>query len=156
MNRQQGYAYLYVLFLIALLSISVTAVATVQFYETRRQEEQELLRIGREFRAALLSYRMAGPERAFPRSMQDLLLDQRGPSITRHLRRNYVDPITRQQEWGLVTQGDQIVGVYSLSSKAPLKQAGFEPEEAEFESASHYSDWKFLAVAVDQPSMQGR
>ncbi|KAF1722243.1 hypothetical protein CSC75_03110 [Pseudoxanthomonas wuyuanensis] len=99
---------------------------------------------------------MAGPERAFPRSMQDLLLDQRGPVIRRHLRRNYVDPITRQQEWGLVTQGDQIVGVYSLSLKEPLKQAGFDPEEAEFESASHYSDWKFLAVTVDQPSVQGR
>ena len=156
MNRQQGYAYLYVLFLIAMVSIGVTAGATVQFYETRRQEERELLRIGREFQAALISYRMAGPERMFPRSLEELLADQRTAPVRRHLRRNYFDPITRQQEWGFVTEGGQIVGMYSLSPRTPLKQAGFEIEESEFENAKHYSDWKFLAVITDKAPSQRR
>lgn len=151
MTAARGYAYLYLLFLLVLLSIATTAAATVQYYETRRQEEQELLRIGREFRAALISYRSSRPERVFPRSIDELLADTRSAPM-RHLRRRYFDPITRSQEWGLLTQAGQIVGVHSLSDRKPLKQAGFEPEESAFEGSAHYSDWAFAAV---EPELDG-
>lgn len=149
MSQARGYAYLYLLFVLALLSVAATGTATIAYCETKKQEEQELLRIGREIRAALISYRSSRPERVLPASLGALLTDARSTPMRRHLRKLYYDPITRTREWGLVMQAGQIVGVHSLSGRRPLKQAGFDPEEAGFEGAEHYSDWVFLAVEPD-------
>jgi hypothetical protein len=62
--------------------------------------------------------------------------------------------MTRQASWGLVTQADgQIVGVYSLSGKAPLKKVGFRPQDADFGQKKAYTEWLFMAegqVGADQ------
>lgn len=142
--RQAGFAYLYLLFAVAILSVMLLAGASVHHYEVRRQQEVELIRIGREFRHALVSYRAAGNVREFPASFEDLLLDRRLGANHRHLRRIYVDPMTRSEEWGLIREHGRIVGVHSLSSGEPIKLAGFDPEEAHFEGARRYSEWRFM------------
>lgn len=145
MNRRQGgFAYLYLLFAVAILSVVLLAGASVRHYEVRRQQETELIRIGREFRQALVSYRATGNFREFPASLEDLLLDRRLGNNHRHLRRIYVDPMTRSDEWGLIREHGRIVGVHSLSSGEPIKLAGFDPEEAHFEGARRYSEWRFM------------
>jgi len=141
--RQSGFAYLFLLFFIALMAVSALALGTVAHYARIRSDEAELLRIGGEFRRALAGYRDAANPRVYPTSLDDLLLDRRSGIQRRHLRKVYVDPITRQREWGLVTEAGRIVGVHSLSARKPLKVSGFDPLDGDFELAEHYSEWVF-------------
>lgn len=143
MSRQHGFAYLFMLFLIALVAISALAVTTVGHYNGIRSDERELLRIGAEFRRALDSYRSAAEPRVYPRSLDDLVSDQRSGDEVRHLRKIYVDPITRTREWGVVLAGGQIVGIHSSSKRIPLKTAGFHALNSHFENAGSYADWIF-------------
>lgn len=147
-SDQRGYAYLYLLFSIALLAVTAVGMGSLEHLARTRQEERELIRIGHEFRAALLSYRRANPVRQFPLALEDLLEDTRNGPMRRHLRKMYVDPVARTSEWGLFRQANQIIGVYSLAERKPLKQAGFDEEDSDFEGASRYSDWKFMAIDV--------
>ena len=146
MKTAAGFAYLYLIFLIALLSVAAAATAAIYRYDRIRSEEAELLRIGAEFRHALHGFRDSRPERAYPASLDDLLLDRRSYPYRRHLRKLYYDPITRKQDWGLVMSEGHIVGVHSISDRAPMKIAGFGAEDAAFEGSAHYSDWVFLAA----------
>ena len=145
MKRQSGFAYLFLLFALAVLAISALALGSLQYYERVRSNEAELLRIGSEFRRALASYRDANAARAYPMSIDELLLDRRNGAVRRHLRKLYFDPFTNTQEWGLVIEDGRIVGVHSLSQRMPLKIAGFDPENADFEGAQSYADWVFRA-----------
>lgn len=144
MNRQSGFAYLFLLFFIALLAISALAMGSLQHYAKIRSDEAELLRIGSEFRRALASYREAAVPHVYPVSLDDLLLDQRTGSVKRHLRKLYFDPITRHREWGVVMEAGRIVGVHSLSERAPMKVADFDASDHALEGSERYSDWLFV------------
>jgi len=141
-----GYAYLFLLFTMALLAIAVLAVGQLDHLATRHAEEAELRRIGGEYSRALASYHAAAEPHRYPARFEDLLADRRSGVLRRHLRRIYVDPVTRTKDWGLVREGGEIVGVHSLSGRAPLKVAGFGPGEAGFEHAASYADWIFQPV----------
>lgn len=145
MRRQSGFAYLFLLFVLALLVISSLAIGSLQHYARIRSDEAELLRIGAEFRRALSSYRDAATPHVFPKSMDELLLDQRSGTNKRHLRKVYVDPITSRGEWGLVMEHGRIVGIHSLSERVPMKISGFGRENSEFEGVERYSEWVFRA-----------
>jgi hypothetical protein len=146
MRRQAGYAYLMLLFLLALLTLAALAVAQVEYTAGVRSDEAELLRIGGEFRRALGAYRDAVQPHVYPARLEDLLVDRRGGIERHHLRKLYFDPVTRSQEWGLVLEGRGIVGVHSLSERAPLKIGGFAPDDAQLAGAEHYSQWIFRAA----------
>jgi type II secretory pathway pseudopilin PulG len=147
-RRQRGYAYLFLLFTLALLSIAALAVSQLDLLATRHAEEAELRRIGAEYSRALAAYHAAAEPRRYPATLDELLADRRGGRLRRHLRRVYVDPVTRAAEWGLVLENGQVVGVHSLSERTPLKQAGFGPGEAGFDDARRYADWVFRPVAA--------
>jgi type II secretory pathway pseudopilin PulG len=151
MRRQSGYAYLFLLYLLVILSLSGLATATLWHYERVRTDEQELLRIGNEFRNALKSYHQSGTPRVFPTSIDDLLADERGGRTMRHLRKRYFDPMTRAQEWGVVLRQGRIVAIHSLSDGQPFKVAGFSPQDSAFNGSERYSDWIFSAVALERP-----
>lgn len=141
-----GFAYLWVLLAVALLGLGLVAGAEVEATLIRRDKELELLFDGRQFRAALASYYAAqeGGPHQYPLSLEELLRDPRdGMKARHHLRRVFVDPMTGAAEWGLVRQDGRIVGVYSLSKQAPVKEQGFEGEELGFNGARRYSDWVF-------------
>jgi len=142
---QRGFAYLWVLLTVALLGLSLSLVAEVHMTLTQRDKEAELLSIGRQYREALRRYqeRQVGGLRQYPSSMEELLLDSRGPTVTRHLRQVFVDPMTGKAEWGVVRVDGRIVGVHSLSEHRPLKQAGFDDDDAAFAQARTYRDWVF-------------
>lgn len=143
MGRQSGFAYLFMLFVIALLTISILAISTLGYYTGVRSDEAELLRIGAEFRRAIVSYRDAAAPRVYPVSLDELLSDRRNGIEKRHLRKIYIDPVTRSREWGVVIVAGRVVGVHSLSSRVPMKTSGFDPADRAFEGAQHYSDWVF-------------
>lgn len=145
-HRQRGFAYMWILFFVAMLGVGLVVAGESWSLRTRREREQQLLAIGGEFRQALRGYHRAqfgGAARQYPADLEDLLRDNRFPGIQRHLRRVYRDPMTGRAEWGVVRRAGRIVGLYSLSQDRPLKQAGFEPEYAAFAGAEKYSDWVF-------------
>jgi type II secretory pathway pseudopilin PulG len=146
MVRQQGFAYLWLLLLVALMGVGMTQVATVYETTLRQEQEKELLFVGRQFREALRQYyehTPAGQPQKYPASLEELLGDPRFVSAHRYLRRIYRDPVTGSAEWGLVVVAGRIVGVHSLSDQKPLKLKGFAAEDGAFQDAAHYSDWAF-------------
>lgn len=144
-SPQFGFTYLYVLMLIALVSMGLAASGTLWRTEAQRDREAELLFIGNQYRQAIRSYYELDPAQPrLPQNIADLLEDNRRPYVVRHLRRAYRDPLTNS-EFVLIrapdTQG--ILGVYSRAAGRPFKTAGFAWEDEEFSDAAQYADWRF-------------
>ncbi|WP_332847864.1 type II secretion system protein [Massilia sp. S19_KUP03_FR1] len=149
MRRQQGFTYLSLVILLAIMGLVGAAALKVESLLARAAAEQELLEIGAAFSAALDSYAAATPQGkpTQPPTLQDLLKDNRFPTIRRHLRKIFVDPISGKAEWGITYLGDKtgVIGVYSLAQAQPLKLANFDQRFQNFENKTHYADWKFTA-----------
>jgi type II secretory pathway pseudopilin PulG len=148
--RSRGFTYIGVLIFIAVLGVLLAVAGNIASTQRKRERERELLFVGDQFRKAIGQYYERSPGlKQFPKSIDDLLLDRRYPSIQRYLKRPFRDPITGKSEWGLVSgPGDTVMGVYSLSEDKPLKQVDFKDEYAPFEGANRYSDWQFVYVPV--------
>lgn len=132
-----GFTYIGVLIAVALFGLASVGAARLLASTERVERETELLFIGHQFRQAIRSYLQAGQRAGqYPATLEDLLLDKRYPTPRRHLRRLFVDPITGQADWGLVSAPEGgIMGVYSLSEREPLKRANFDPEDGDFAKA---------------------
>lgn len=143
----KGFTYITVLVLLFILGLGQIKLSGIWQAETARQKEQELLSIGHEFRQAIGRYyeQSPGTVKRYPRSLNDLLEDQRFLAITRHLRRIYLDPITGKPQWGTVAAPDGgVMGVHSLSSAQPYKHQGFSLADQSFAEAKTYRDWVFF------------
>jgi type II secretory pathway pseudopilin PulG len=145
-----GFTYIGLLIAVVILGVALSAVGTVWHTQMQREREQELLYIGRDFRAAVAAYANANGHQ-FPQDINDLLEDKRGPEPRHYLRRFYADPMTGAQDWTII-QADSlgfagfsgIVGIASSSNAKPLKKDGFLTSEDAFKDAVGYSDWKFV------------
>ena len=140
-----GFTYIGVMIFMAILAMVSAAVLAVGAALQRRMNEEELIFIGAQFAEAFKSYFEASPagQRNYPAKLEELLRDPRYPGVRRHLRRIYVDPMTGKAEWGVIPAPGGIVGVHSLSQRAPLKVAGFEPAFAPLSGRTSYVEWKF-------------
>jgi len=142
-GAQPGFALMALLLIVAVSGLALAAAAQVWSTTSRRDKEDELLRIGAEFRQAIRSYALSSPgAQQYPQRLEDLVLDPRFPNVKRHLRRIYADPLTGEAQWGLVKAGDAIIGVHSLASGSPLKTA-LDPELGIAEDAQTYEAWIF-------------
>lgn len=140
-RRERGFTYLGILLAVAFMGIALAAVGTLWATAAQRARETELLFAGAAYRNAIGSYFRAGQR--YPRELRDLIEDQRTPALRRHLRRMVVDPMTGQ-DWTLIRDPDGgITGVVSSSIGVPIKRANFGPDEAQFEGAECYCDWRF-------------
>lgn len=145
--REGGYTLLALLLVVAVIGLGLAGVGELWSRTAQRERERELLFVGNQIRDAIAQYylRTPGAAKRYPRRLEDLLQDDRYPVVIRHLRRLYVDPMTGSREWGVIeAPGGGIMGVHSLSGAAPLKRAGFLPENKGFEAAEHYTQWHFL------------
>jgi len=148
-RSQAGFTYFGVLFLVTLAGLALASFATVASFERQREKEAELLFVGHQFREAIRLYYESSPGGAkrYPPNLQALLEDPRTPRVRRHLRRIHDDPVTGKREWGVVqAPGGGVMGVHSLSTREPLKLAGFEGPDEAFTGARTYADWKFAYV----------
>lgn len=145
MANARGFSYIGLLIMIAIAGVGLSAAGMSWQYQIRAEKEQQLLFVGAQFRNAINSYYEFSPSltKTYPLTLDDLLLDKRLPKIKRHLRRLYSDPISGKPDWGIARQQGRIVGIYSLSQKKPLKQAGFEGEDSSFVGATSYQNWIF-------------
>jgi type II secretory pathway pseudopilin PulG len=149
-SHARGIVLLALLLALALGSIAMMAAVDVWALARQRALETELLFVGNQYRQAIQRYYYGAPpgaRRTLPASLEDLLEDDRYPIPVRYLRRLYPDPITGSSEWGALRVGERIAGVYSLSDRQPIKQAGFAPADEQFSGKTAYHDWVF-AVAV--------
>lgn len=149
---QGGFTLLGLLFLIAIMGMSMAVLGTVWQTASQREKEQELLFAGDQYRRAIESFwNMPLPEgtpRRLPKNFGELIEDPRFPQTVRHLRRIYPDPMTRSVEWGVVKGPDGgIAGVYSLSAGKPFRKANFPSPYQAFEGQPAYSEWKFVFAA---------
>jgi len=150
-RRQDGFTFLWLLFLVAGLGVGMAAVGTLWHTAAQREKEKQLLFVGNEYRRAIESFQKiplpAGQQDRLPKTLDQLLLDPRFQHTVRHLRRLYPDPITGNEEWGLLkdAQGG-ISGVFSQSENTPFKKQNFPTANAEFADKDEYRQWLFAVV----------
>jgi type II secretory pathway pseudopilin PulG len=147
-NHSLGFTYIGLMIMIAISGIALAGVGLVWHQDLQREREKELLFIGEEYRKAIGSYYENSPSatKQFPQSLEDLIADNRFPSIKRHLRKLYEDPMSREKTWGLEMQQGKIIGIFSLSKQNPIKKTGFQVQYQLFSSAKEYCDWKFIYI----------
>lgn len=148
-----GFTYLGVMFIVVVLSMTASMASVVWSTVHQRHNEHELVFVGRQFQAAIERYqqRSKEAEARYPRRLEDLLRDDRAPSIERHLRRLYTDPMTGRAEWGLIRRPDGgIVGVHSLSERKPMP-GSLRAAALNASDALTYSEWRFMAPSAVAP-----
>jgi hypothetical protein len=139
--KNQGFSYLFALFAIVLMGLSMMGANKQWKTMMQREREAELLFRGHQYRRAISMY---GKDRVgiekFPLRVEDLLKDPK--TSKRHLRTGYLDPITGGP-FHAVPCKDRIKGVVSSSDGIPLKHDNFPAEYEQFRSAGTYKDWVF-------------
>lgn len=146
-SRQAGFTYLAALFLVGVLGAILASIGVVWSTMQQRDKERELLLIGEQFRGAIGQYyeKSPGSVKKYPQTLNDLLKDERQLATQRHLRKIFIDPMTRTNKWGLVQAPEGgIMGVHSLSENPPLKTANFGKVNLELEGKAKYSEWLFV------------
>jgi type II secretory pathway pseudopilin PulG len=113
----------------------------------QRDNEEDLLWVGEQYRSAILAYAQQGPNgvRVPPMRLEDLVQDSRYPQARRHLRKLYADPLSPSTSWGVIRQGNGIIGVYSQAPGEPFRKTGFAATQTGFDNAKQYADWRFVA-----------
>ncbi len=145
--RQRGFTYLGVMFIVSVLAMTATLGAVVWSTAQQRDSERELVFIGQQFQAAIERYRRRStdPASPYPKRLQELVHDDRGVDIQRHLRRIYVDPMTGEAKWGLIRlPNGGIVGIHSLSERKPYPRK-FVAGGFVVPVGDSYRDWRFIA-----------
>jgi uncharacterized membrane protein YgcG len=105
-RAQKGVVYLWALFAVTVAGVVLAGTGQMWQIKAQREKEQELLFIGDQFRKAIMSYYnnpLTGV-RQYPEKLEDLLEDKRGAVPIRHLRKIYIDPMTRDDEWGVIIE----------------------------------------------------
>ena len=150
-----GFTYITALIVVAVMGIGLNAAGTYWSTTMKREKEKELLFRGDQIRRAIVSFSDAsdrGNVSRYPRTLKELLKDPRSPSIRRHIRRLYKDPMGPDGEWGLILDdGGRIKGVFSASTETPIKQGNFAAPYESFGRAASYRDWRFVHPMDSEP-----
>lgn len=143
-RREAGFTYLGVLVLVVLIGFALATAGQIAHITAQRERETELLFIGHQYREAI--GRFVRNNHRYPMTLEELLqFEGAGPAPDHFLRRLYRDPMTRQVDWTLIpAPGVGIMGVASSSKQVPLKQAGFDDPDLDFDQAATYADWQFI------------
>jgi type II secretory pathway pseudopilin PulG len=132
---QSGFTYLTALLLVAVTGFGLAAISEAWSHARLREKETELVWIGNQFRQAIALYynRSSGPVGRYPPTLDDLIEDRRFPNPQRYLRR------------GLIKAPDGgIMGIYSTSTRAPVKTVHNERTGVTYTETAGYSGWAFV------------
>ena len=142
-GKNRGFTYVGFLIFMAIAGAGLAAYGEIASHAAQREKEAELLFRGNQYQQAIASYYKK--ETRYPQSLEQLLEDKRYPMPVRHLRRQYVDPMTGEANWGLVeAPGGGVMGVHSRSEDPPVKTGNFLLKNQQFEKAGRYADWQFV------------
>jgi type II secretory pathway pseudopilin PulG len=142
--RQGGFTYFGVLLLVVLIGLMLSAAGEVASHQAQREREAELLFIGHQYRDAIERYYRFNHR--FPVRLDDLVADNSGAIASVHyLRKRFPDPMSPGRDWIAIGAPDGgIQGIASASGRAPIKRAGFDPVDVDFDKAEKYTDWAFV------------
>jgi type II secretory pathway pseudopilin PulG len=128
MKRQRGFTYLWLLVAIAILGIGLLAVSEVWVSSVRRQKTEQLNWVGGQFVTAIGSYYQSTPGavKTYPVTLQDLVEDRRFPTMRRHLRSIYLNPVTGKMDWKLVLAPDGRIRGVQTTALRPVGGASAE------------------------------
>jgi len=116
-DSEGGFVLLAVLFLVALILITLAVAAPRIAQSIKRDRELELVHRGEQYKRAIkLYYRKFG---AYPSSIDQLV----NTNQIRFLRKRYTDPMTGKDDWKLIHFGQAHVKVLGLFGQ-PLSGAG--------------------------------
>ena len=149
-QHQDGFGYIAILVIIFAIALFANSAFENIFTNTKREKELDLIFIGNQYAKAIESYYKFMPAgvNEFPSNLQDLAIDSRTLPPTKHLRKNYKDPMTDLEDWALIVNEDnKIIGVHSKSDQPPLfhnfyKSKYISPDI--FNKAISYSEWTFI------------
>jgi hypothetical protein len=140
----RGVTYLLLMFSIAVMGVTLTAVGKHWKVAVQREHESELLFRGNRIKAAIqlyaADYEVARATRA---NRYPLKLEQLTQKPKRYLPKVYKDPITGE-DFDLIKVGAEIRGVKSRSTRTPLDQVHFK-------KASAYNQIAFQAETQAAP-----
>src|SRR3972149_4870415 len=106
-RKEDGFTYLAALFMVAVIGIALSVTAEGWSNVVKREKEEELIFRVAQIRDAIKSYYYSSPgARVFPREMNQLIKDPRFPSVKRHLRKIYGDPMTGKPDWEAIKAPD--------------------------------------------------
>lgn len=146
-HRQRGSVFMGLLVTVAVVAVMLMQVGTLWSSVLQRERELELLARGNEIRRAIGLYYREG--NTFPKSLDDLVLDRRQPTVKRYLRKTYDDPLTRTADWGVIEgPGETLMGVFSKAKGTPFKQGNFAVINQSFTGQGSYQGWVFLYGSV--------
>ena len=149
--QQKGAVFMGMLVTVAVVAVMLMEAGTLWSSVLQRERELELLARGNEIRRAIGLYYAVGNR--FPKSLEDLVLDRRQPTIKRYLRRVYSDPLTGTTDWGIVPgPGETVMGVFSKAKGIPFKQGNFAVINQGFTGQGSYQGWVFLHGSVQTSS----
>lgn len=146
--NSRGFTYLTALMLVMVMSIMLGIVGQSWKTVMQREQEEELLFRGMQYKEAITRWYKPGSKAKPLRELKDLLQDPYSLTTERYLRRLYTDPVTGK-EWSVIADPNKgISGVYSPSTARPMKTGGFPDELSAFAGKESYSDWKFIYNSV--------
>jgi len=140
----EGFTYLGILALIVLIGLMLAMAGEVASTQAQREREADLLFIGHQYRNAI--ERFYRVNHRFPQTTAELVQSTDSAGATQYfLRRPYRDPMTAASDWSLIpAPSGGFMGVASKSGRVPLKRAGFDWTDPDFDRAEKYSDWTFI------------
>jgi hypothetical protein len=113
-HGQRGYALLVIVFLLALLTIAVTTVATNVITDARREQEDEMIWRGKQYVRGIRLYYTKMHK--FPTDLEDLYKPKTG---LRFMRKAYKDPMnTADGSWRMIYVGPNGMLIGSLKNRA--------------------------------------
>ncbi|MEC5386759.1 type II secretion system protein [Uliginosibacterium sp. H3] len=149
-HRMRGFAYLFLLFALAIVGLLLASFGQNWSTTTQRQREAELLFIGKQFSQAMASYKAHSPEGTptAPVALEDLLEDKRFPFPVRHMRQIFRDPMTGKRDWDVQIADGRVVGLRSHSQKEAIrsKLPDYVVLPSDAGDTPVYHDWMFIAA----------
>jgi type II secretory pathway pseudopilin PulG len=149
-RSMRGFAYLFLLFALAVMGLLLAAFGQNWSTTTQREREAELVFIGKQFSAALASYRARSIQGTpiAPATLDELLEDKRFPFPVRHLRQIFRDPMTGKRDWEAQLVDGRIIGVRSHSQKTVIRKKlpDYVAMATDVGQSPVYHDWLFTAA----------
>ena len=120
-RREEGYALLTLLLVLALMAIFAAGVIIPYKYETQRDQETEMIHRGVQYSRAIRAYYKKFGR--YPTQLEDL----DNTNNLRYLRKHYKDPLNKNQDFKLLHFGDQGVALAGGLSIGGGRYSGRNP-----------------------------
>lgn len=121
-GQEQGFALLLIFVLAASIAVSLYTQLPRVAFEMQREKEEKLIERGEQYKRAIQIF--VRKNKRYPTSMEEL--EGRAGEV-RFLRRKYIDPMTRKDEWRLIhagPNGQLLDSVVQPSEEEKKKQEG--------------------------------